>query len=58
LSSSTIQSPFESRTTSSPAMPIQTPLAGVTPAIAGSRWSAVSSTRAGTTPSLTIRRSP
>ena len=38
-------------------MPIQTPSRGRTPAIAGSTFSALSSTRCGITPSATIRRS-
>jgi hypothetical protein len=57
LSSSTCHAPVASRKRSSPAIPIQTPSPGRTPIIVGSRFSALSSTRCGTTPSATIRRS-
>ncbi len=43
---------------SRPPTAVHTPSVGATPHIAGSKPSAVSSTRAGITPSATIRRSP
>jgi len=58
LSSSTMNRPSASRTMSSPATWVHTPPGTSAPTIEGSNCSAVSITRAGRRPALTIARSP